>query len=54
MKPVHKGLGINEADCQVHMNHITAALSKFKVPELEQKELIDVLSRIKSGIVEKP
>ena len=54
MKPIHKGLGISEADWQAHMNHITATLSQFKVPEREQKELLDVLSRVKTDIVEKP
>jgi hemoglobin len=53
MKPIHKGRGINEADWQAHMGHLAATLSRFKVPEREQKELLGILSRIKSDIVEK-
>jgi len=53
MKTVHKGLGINESEWQSAVNHVIAALNKFKVHEAEQKEILAMLSGLKEDIVEK-
>lgn len=54
MKTSHKGLGITEEDWDIAVNHLVKTLTKFKVPEKEQKELAGALMTLKADIVEKP
>jgi hemoglobin len=53
MKVAHAGLGITENDWQLTVNHLAAALDKFKVPEKEKGELLTIASSLKKDIVEK-
>ena len=54
MKTAHKGLGITEEDWNISVKHLIATLTKFKVPEKEQKEVAEALTTLKSDIIEKP
>ena len=54
MKTAHKGLGITEEDWNIAVKHLVATLTKFKVPEKEQKEVAAALISLKADIVEKP
>jgi hemoglobin len=54
MKTVHKGLGITGADWTKAVGHFTATLEKFKVPAKERDELLAMVSKLKTDIVEKP
>lgn len=54
MKTSHKGLGITEEDWNIAVKHLIATLTKFKVPEKEQKEVAAAISGLKADIVEKP
>ncbi|HST19706.1 MAG TPA: group 1 truncated hemoglobin [Blastocatellia bacterium] len=54
MKTSHKGLGITEEDWNIAVNHLVKTLTKFKVPEKEQKEVAAALMGLKADIVEKP
>ncbi len=54
MKTVHAGLGINEADWQSAVTHLTAALDKFKVADKERAEILALFAGLKKDIVEKP
>lgn len=54
MKTAHKGLGITEEDWNIAVKHLVATLTKFKVPEKEQKEVAGALTQLKADIVEKP
>ncbi|MEK6301785.1 MAG: group 1 truncated hemoglobin [Acidobacteriota bacterium] len=54
MKTSHKGLGITEEDWNIAVKHLLATLTKFKVPEKEQKEVATAISGLKADIVEKP
>lgn len=54
MKTSHKGLGITEEDWDIAVKHLVATMTKFKVPEKEQKEVAAALSTLKADIVEKP
>ncbi|MFY9555877.1 MAG: group 1 truncated hemoglobin [Blastocatellia bacterium] len=54
MKTAHKGLGITEEDWNTAVKHLVATLTKFKVPEKEQKEVAGALTTLKGDIVEKP
>lgn len=54
MKTSHKGLGITEEDWNIAVKHLVATLTKFKVPEKEQKEVAGAISGLKADIVEKP
>jgi hemoglobin len=53
MKTAHKGLGITEDDWNIAVKHLVATLTKFKVPEKEQKEVAAALTTLKADIVEK-
>ncbi|HYH87093.1 MAG TPA: group 1 truncated hemoglobin [Pyrinomonadaceae bacterium] len=53
MKDSHVGLGITEDDWNASAKHLVATLDKFKVPEAEKKELLDVVTSLKGDIVEK-
>src|SRR4030095_9926328 len=54
MKTVHKGLGITEEDWNIAVKHLVNTLTKFKVPEKEQKEFLALATTLKADIVEKP
>jgi hemoglobin len=54
MKTSHKGLGITEEDWNISVKHLLATLTKFKVPEKEQKEVAAAITTLKADIVEKP
>lgn len=54
MKTAHKGLGITEDDWNIAVKHLVATLTRFKVPEKEQKEVAAALTSLKADIVEKP
>ncbi|MBV8356497.1 MAG: group 1 truncated hemoglobin [Deltaproteobacteria bacterium] len=53
MKTAHAGLGINASDWQIAMDHVQRALTKFKLPERERKELMAVLSSLADQIIER-
>jgi hemoglobin len=52
MKTSHAGLAITESDWQATVNHLIAALDKFKVPEAEKNELLAMASSLKPDIVQ--
>jgi hemoglobin len=52
MKAAHAGMGINEADWVVLMEHATAMLSHLQVPAREQGEILTFLASLKDDIVE--
>ena len=54
MKTVHAGLGITESDWQLTVKHLTGTFDKFKVPEKERQQVIELFSTLKKDIVEKP
>ncbi len=54
MKTAHKGLGVTQKDWTVSVGHLVAALDKFKVPQQEKTELLNLLTTLKGDIVEKP
>lgn len=54
MKTAHKGLGITEEDWNISVKHLLATLTKFKVPDKEQKEVAAAITSLKGDIVEKP
>jgi hemoglobin len=53
MKDSHAGLGITEAEWDMAGKHLVETLDKFKVPEAEKKELLDIVATLKADIVEK-
>ena len=52
MKLSHRGMGINESDWSVFLGHAAATLAKFKVPESEQRDVIEFVQSLKKDIVE--
>ena len=52
-KTAHAGLGITESDFSVVVQHLVDTLNKFKVPDVEQKELLGIIGTLKPDIVEK-
>ena len=52
MKTSHEGLGINEADWEIFMDHGAATLDHFEVPEGEKTEVLDFFTSLKGEIVE--
>lgn len=52
MKTSHKGMGINEKDWDLSVKYLKETLNKFKVPEKEQKEVLELISTTKKDIVE--
>lgn len=52
-KQAHAGLGIREKDFQIVVDHLVATLLKFKVPDREKKELLDIIGTLKKDIVER-
>lgn len=53
MKTTHAGLGITENDWDASVVHFVATLDKFKVPQKEKTELLNIISSLKNDIVEK-
>ena len=53
MKVAHAGLGISASDWQVAMDHVQRALTKFKLPEHENKELMALFSSLADQIIER-
>jgi len=54
MITTHKGMGITNAEFSAVVQDLVAALNTLKVPKTEQKELLGLLSPMKSDIVEIP
>ena len=52
MKFSHRGMGINESDWNVFLGHAAATLTKFKVPESEQRDVVAFVQSLKKDIVE--
>lgn len=53
MKTAHAGLEISTSEWQVAMEHVQRALTKFKVPDQESKELTAVFSSLADQIIER-
>lgn len=53
MRTTHAGLGITENDWDASVKHFVATLDKFKVPQKEQTDLLNIISSLKGDIVEK-
>ncbi len=53
MKTAHAGAGISKADWKRSLDAFVATLTKFKVPEKEQKELAALIVPLEKDIVEK-
>jgi hemoglobin len=54
MKPLHKGMGITEAEFNAIAADLKATLDKYKVPAKEQEELFAIVGGTKADIVEVP
>ncbi len=54
MKDAHDHLGINEAQWQAMVADFRTTLDKFKVPAMEQEELIAIVESTKADIVKTP
>ncbi len=53
MKTAHEGLGISANDWQIAIDHVQRAMTKFKLPERESKELMAVFSGLADQIIER-
>jgi hemoglobin len=53
MKIAHSGMGISNADFDAVAEDLTASLDKFNVAPREKNELLAILARMRSDIVEK-
>jgi hemoglobin len=53
MKTSHAGLGVAEADWDLSVKYVVAALDKYRVPEKEKREFLGALTKLKPDIVEK-
>ena len=53
MKTTHAGLGITDADWTKSVEHLVAALDRFKVPQKEKDDLLAAANGLKKDIVEK-
>jgi hemoglobin len=53
MKTSHAGLGVTEADWDLSVKYVVAALDKYRVPEKEKGEFLGALTKLKPDIVEK-
>jgi hypothetical protein len=51
MQTSHKGLGISASEWAVFMQHATASLEKFAVPEAERDEVLTFLTSLQGDIV---
>jgi hemoglobin len=54
MKTSHKGLGITEAEWDVFMPHVAAALDSVGVASREKAEFLEITQGLKWDIVEAP
>jgi hemoglobin len=52
-KTVHTGMGIDEPDWQAMVTHLIGVLDSFKVPEADQKAVLEILNGKKNDIMEK-
>jgi len=52
MKTAHKNMGVTEGEFNAFVENLVAALDKFNVGDNEKKELLAILSPMKSQIVE--
>jgi hemoglobin len=48
----HRGMRISESDWNVFLGHAAATLTKFQVPEGEQREVVAFVQSLKKDIVE--
>jgi hemoglobin len=53
MKTAHEGLGISAGDWQIAMDHVQRAMTKFKLPERESRELMAIFSGLADQIIER-
>jgi hemoglobin len=53
MKTAHAGLGITAAEWDKAVGHFAATLDQFKVPAKERQELLEIVGKLKTDIVEK-
>jgi hemoglobin len=53
MKTAHAGLGISAAEWDKAVAHFAATLDHFKVPAKERQELLDIVGKLKTDIVDK-
>ena len=53
MKTAHVGMGISNADFDAVAENLTTSLDKFKVAPREKSELLTILGKMRSDIVEK-
>jgi hemoglobin len=54
MKAAHAGMGITEGDWAVLMEHATATLDHFEVPDREKQDVLGFFTSLKGEIVEAP
>lgn len=54
MKTSHKGLGITEAEWDIFMPHVAAALDSVGVGQHEKTEFLEIAAGLKWDIVEAP
>jgi hemoglobin len=54
LKIAHAGLGVTGADWNAFRKHLTATFDHLKIGEREKGELLSIVERYKSDIVEKP
>jgi hemoglobin len=52
MATTHRGMGINESDWGIFLDHVKATLTKFDVPERERSEVLAFLQSVKKDCVE--
>ncbi len=52
MEIAHRGMGLNESDWKLTVNHLQHTLSEFNVPTNEKNELINILATLKPAIVD--
>ena len=48
----HRGMRISESDWNTFLGHAAATLSKFRVPDAEQREVVAFVQSLKQDIVE--
>ena len=48
----HRGMRISESDWNVFLGHAAVTLTKFRVPEAEQREVVAFVQRLRKEIVE--
>jgi hemoglobin len=53
MKTAHAGLEISTSEWRIAMEHVQRALTKFKVPDKESKELMAVFSSLADEVIER-